>query len=55
MIIKRNGKIFEVYSGMNIDFLFRSYDFNECVIWVENNGGFNETRKKTYSKSRKAG
>lgn len=53
MLIKRDKKLFMVYNGKEI--LFRSCNFDECVIWVNQNGGFNETRKKIKSIIKKAG
>ena len=51
MLIKREGKMFVVYQDCNE--MFKSTDFDECVIWTNNNGGFNGARKKTYPIARK--
>lgn len=44
MVIKRRNKLFIVFKDR--DELFKSYSFDECRFWVEENGGFNESRKK---------
>lgn len=49
MLIKREGNLFIVYK--NRDSMFESHDFNECVLFVNDNGGFDEARKKIKERS----
>lgn len=53
MVIKRQGKLFVVFKGR--DELFKSYDFEECVTWVENKGQFHEARKKIKERLNRVG
>lgn len=43
MLIKRNGSDFEVVQNREV--LFKSTDHNECVIWVNDNGGFDDQKR----------